>query len=65
MNNLQSKLVSAREVAVWSNPYKSLAWVVLTQAILYHLCSSSTTLLSTTIYFTLIDYIYITWVYTI
>jgi len=65
LKDFEGKLVSAQEVAVWSNPYKSLAWVVLTQAILYHLCSSSTSLLSTTAYFTLSAYIYITWVYTI
>jgi len=65
LKEFESKLVSAQEVAVWSNPYKSLAWVVMTQAMLYYLCCSSTPLLSTTAYFTLSAYIYITWVYTI
>ena len=37
----------------------------MTQAMLYYLCCSSTPLLSTTAYFTLSAYIYITWVYTI
>ena len=61
----QSKLVSAQEVAVWSNPYKSMVWLVLTQFMLYYICNSSTPLLSTTAYFSLSAYIYITWVYTI
>jgi len=65
VKEFESKLVSAQEVAVWSNPYKSLAWVVMTQGMLYYLCCSSTPLLSTTAYFTLSAYIYITWVYTI
>jgi len=65
LQEFESKLVSAQEVAVWSNPYRSLAWVVMTQAMLYYLCSSSTPLLSTTAYFSLSAYIYLTWVYSI
>ena len=61
----QSKLVSAQEVAVWTNPYKSTVWLILTQLMLYYLCNSSTPLLSITAYLTLSVYIYITWVYTI
>jgi len=65
LREVESKLVSAQEVAVWSNPYKSMVWLVLTQLMLYYICTSSTPLLSTTAYFTLSVYIYITWVYTI
>merc|ERR1712106_1309654 len=65
LKDFESKLVSAQEVAVWSNPYRSVVWLVLTQVMLYYLCTSSTPLLSTTAYFTLSAYIYITWVYTI
>jgi len=65
VKDFESKLVSAQEVAVWSSPYKSIVWVVMTQVMLYYLCSSSTTLLSTSAYLTVSAYIYITWVYTI
>eukprot|EP00092_Neocalanus_flemingeri_P030179 GFUD01032757.1.p1 GENE.GFUD01032757.1~~GFUD01032757.1.p1 ORF type:complete len:411 (-),score=136.91 GFUD01032757.1:267-1499(-) len=65
LRDFESKLVSAQEVAVWSSPYRSLVWLVVTQAMLYYLCTSPTPLLSTTMYFTLSAYIYITWVYTI
>jgi len=65
LKDFESKLVSAQEVAVWSSPYKSMVWLVVSQVILYYLCSSSTPLLSTTAYLTLSAYIYITWVYTI
>jgi len=65
LKEYESKLVSAQEIAVWTSPWKSVIWLVLTQALLYYLCNSTTPLLSTTMYFSLSAYIYITWVYTI
>lgn len=65
VQDFESKLVAAQEVAVWSSPGKSLVWLALTQMVLYHLLTTSTPLLSTLAYFLLSLYIYITWAYTV
>jgi len=65
VQDFESKLVAAQEVAVWSSPGKSLVWLAITQIMLYHLLTTSTPLLSTLAYFLLSLYAYITWVYTV
>lgn len=65
LQEFESKLVAAQEVAVWSNPGKSVIWLLLTQVVLYYLLTTSTPILSTLAYFLLSTYVYITWVYTV
>jgi len=65
LHEFEAKIVSAQEVAVWSNPCRSVLWILITQYLLYSFCSSSTPLLSTTAYLTLSAYLYYSWVWTI
>jgi len=65
LKEFESKFIAAQEIAVWSNPFKSVVWLLLTQFLLYYFLNSSTPLLSTLAYVCLSVYAYITWVYTI
>lgn len=66
LKDFEGKLVRVQEVAVWSSPGVSLAWVLVTQASLYYVTSiSSTSLVSGLAYTSLSLYLYLTWVYTV
>jgi len=65
LREFESKFIAAQEIAVWSNPAKSVIWLLLTQFMLYHLLNSSTPLLGTVAYVCLSMYAYVTWVYTV
>jgi len=66
IKDFEGKLVKVQEVAVWSNPGVSLAWVLVTQAGLFYVTTvTSTSLVSGLAYSLLSLYLYLTWVYTV
>ena len=52
----QGKLVKVQEVAVWSNPGVSLAWVLVTQAGLFYVTSVTSTSLVSGLAYTLLRF---------
>jgi len=66
IKDFEGKLIKVQEVAVWSSPGVSLAWVLISQAGLFYVTSiTSTSLVSGLAYTMLSLYLYLTWVYTI
>jgi len=61
IKDFENYLVYLQEVVLWSNVGASLAWLVVSQLILYQFCLSSTPLISSTAYVCLLSYLYITW----
>jgi len=61
ITELETKLVTLQEVALWTRPLISLAWVLATQMLAYHLTSSP--LLPTVAKLLLATFLYTTWVY--
>jgi len=57
----ETRLAQAQEVALWSRPMVSLAWLIVTQALVYHLTSSA--VVPNIAKFLLVAFIYSTWVY--
>jgi len=57
----ETRLAQAQEVALWSRPLVSLAWLIVTQALVYHLTSSA--VLPNIAKILLVAFIYSTWVY--
>jgi len=57
----ETRLAQAQEVALWSRPIVSLAWLLVTQAFVYHITSSA--VLPNVAKLSLVVFLYTTWVY--
>lgn len=57
----ETRFAQAQEVALWSRPIVSLAWLLVTQAFVYHITSSA--VLPNLAKLSLVVFLYSTWVY--
>lgn len=57
----EGRLVTMQEILLWTDPVRSVLWMLLSQSLLYQFCLSSTPLLSSVAYVSLLVYLYHTW----